>query len=357
MNTLLTSKNKVVKNPHFYIVILMMVVIALFYCRSKLWFPWFIEILIFELSNNIAGSLFIVPIIYSIFLIKWAVPFIWPVFLIVMAIAPLTFGFSLWTFYSKMIFSITPITISVFFVLSFEWRRIQKVLEENRRKDRQTYLQLLSDAQENERQRIAQELHDGVIQMLVFLCKRERNLIDNNKGVIQASIRKEMESIRENTLDIVENVRRLSYDLRPSILDNIGLISAIRWLLDCLQKETKINANLVLKGSEIELPEESEIQVFRIVQEAINNVRQHSEANNVQVSIIFKKTMLFVEIHDNGRGFRTQKTPHMLMAKGKLGIIGMKQRAAFISGSFNIVSKVGSGTSIICKVPYTISRS
>ena len=134
--------------------------------------------------------------------------------------------------------------------------------------------------------------------------------------------------------------------MRPCVLDNVGLVSAIKWLVNRLNEEATINSRVVVKGIERDFASESEVTIFRIVQEALNNARQHSQATQVLITLEFFPKSIKIAVRDNGRGFILDNTAGRLAAEGKLGIMGMQQRAKFLDGTFSIQSQPGKGTEV-----------
>ncbi|MBA7652050.1 hypothetical protein ES703_59879 [subsurface metagenome] len=123
-------------------------------------------------------------------------------------------------------------------------------------------------------------------------------------------------------------------------------MSAIRWLVDRLNEEEMIKGSVVIKGIERDFSSESEVTIFRIIQEALNNVRRHSQATEVLVTVEFPPESVKIVVNDNGKGFILNKTAGDLAAEGKLGIIGMQQRAKFLNANFGIYSQPSKGTSV-----------
>jgi two-component system sensor histidine kinase DegS len=145
-------------------------------------------------------------------------------------------------------------------------------------------------------------------------------------------------------------LRRLSLDLRPTVLDDLGLVPAIRWLVDGFKQETGINTRLEITGDNSQLSKKYTVNLFRIVQEALSNVRQHSGARNVEITLQFADKMLTLQIQDDGSGFVLPSTNAELTSRGKLGLIGMQQRARLLNGLISYQSEIGKGTTISAEV-------
>jgi signal transduction histidine kinase len=216
----------------------------------------------------------------------------------------------------------------------------QRKIQENLR----TYVTRVSQAQEAERKRIARELHDETAQALVVVLRRLDDLA-SNKGGITAN------DIREEVRKILEGVRHYSQELRPSILDNLGLIPAINWLASDLNKNYGIKVETQIEGKQRMLPTESELTLFRIIQEALTNIRKHSQAGEAGVKIEFLDHKVKITIQDNGLGFEVPARVGDFTTLGKLGMIGMQERAHLIGGTFHIKSQPGEGTVITVEAP------
>jgi len=205
-------------------------------------------------------------------------------------------------------------------------------------------------AQEEERKRIARELHDDTAQSLVTLSRGLDSILSQKKELTAGST-KELEQMRQ-TVDLsLQNVRRFSQDLRPSIIDDLGLVPAIEWLSTRLGKLQPINALIKTRGAIRRLSPEIELTLFRIAQEALTNVSKHSKATSVDISIIFEKHKVMLSISDNGQGFVVPVSWNEVAIRSQLGLLGMRERAQLIQGNLEIDSKPGTGTVIRIEVP------
>jgi signal transduction histidine kinase len=157
--------------------------------------------------------------------------------------------------------------------------------------------------------------------------------------------------LRQKVDALAQGVRRFSQDLRPSVLDHLGLLPAIEGMVKSMEEATRIKATISVKGQPRRLPDEVELVVFRIVQEALSNASRHSQANEVQVSAEFNASVTKVTIQDKGRGFAPPDVMGDLTREGKLGLAGMQERARLIGGELDVVSQPGEGTVITVNVP------
>jgi len=156
-------------------------------------------------------------------------------------------------------------------------------------------------------------------------------------------VAEQIDSYNNSILRVSEDLRRISIDLRPSILDNIGLVEAIRWLVDDLD-EKGIKANLIINGTKRVLPSERDVHVFRFIQESLNNIKTHAAATSVVVQLDFNPDTLKITIRDDGKGFVLPEVLNTLSVKGKLGITGLQERAKLLNGNFHISSQPDEGT-------------
>ncbi len=326
----------------------MLIIIHLFYYAWDTWFPWFRYILIFEFKHNIGGGLFIIPLLYAFIFVYWRGLLIVGLNVLIVIIAlPLTIGAHVWPYLSKMSVSLTIFIVIIIIGSIIIFQHTYMELEAEREVERQSYLARLSRAQEDERKRIAQELHDGIIQVLTVMTKRVQYLIEADTTPM---IKKDMEWMRDRNLELINDIRRLSYNLRPSVLDNLGLVPAIRWLIKDIAKHSNIEFRLEQEAEIPKYPIDLEINLFRIVQEALNNVIHHSKARSCVIKIGFMNEYLAIEIQDDGNGFRVDDIYSELPTSGKLGLLGMQQRAKFIGGELTINSEPNKGTTILMQM-------
>jgi signal transduction histidine kinase len=206
------------------------------------------------------------------------------------------------------------------------------------------YVKRVSQAQEAERKRIARELHDETAQALVVVL---RHLDDLSTGKPKLTAN----DIREEVRKILEGVRHFSQELRPSILDNLGLIPALNWLASDLTKNYGIQVETTIEGKQRMLATEVELTLFRITQEALTNIRKHSKASKARVKIVFFEHRIMISIQDNGQGFVIPAHIGDLSTLGKLGMIGMQERVQLLGGAFHIESTPGKGTGLTVEVP------
>lgn len=225
------------------------------------------------------------------------------------------------------------------------------VTEERRMQDSlRYYLSQITKVQEEERKRIARDLHDDTSQVLYALSRQVDNFTRDNVALTpkHATFLKELRQQLNNTL---EGIRRFTQELRPPMLDDLGLSAALRWQVSDLEKRSGVEAELTVSGIERRCSAEVELIIFRIVQEALRNVEKHAQASRVEVAIEFDEGKTKVSICDNGKGFDLRESLADLPRTGKLGLAGMEERVRLLNGTLKIESKPGKGTRVMIAVP------
>jgi signal transduction histidine kinase len=180
---------------------------------------------------------------------------------------------------------------------------------------------------------VAVDIHDGPLQKAILLAQADDEAA-GDPGVIGR--------------ELVAELREISTRLRPSILDDLGLVPALEWLLDDLSDRSVIVTSLSLHGigEDERLQADSELALFRITQEAINNVLKHSHANRLEVSLSREGRAIVLQVSDDGEGFSQSS-----YRNGGLGLSGMRERVIQLDGSFEVSSAPGSGTLVTARVP------
>jgi signal transduction histidine kinase len=209
------------------------------------------------------------------------------------------------------------------------------------------YIGAITFAQEEERNRLARELHDDTIQAVIALKQRVQLA---QKTVKDASGRKSLTELEELAEQTVENLRRLTRALRPIYLEDLGLVTA----LDMLTRETNQNhpvtVELRKEGQERRLAHEVELSLYRIAQEGLTNVVKHSGATRAEMKIVFDKDQLMMEIVDNGNGFEMPRSPTDFAPSGHFGLLGIRERADLIGAHLEVESTLGKGTRLTVRL-------
>jgi PAS domain S-box-containing protein len=220
----------------------------------------------------------------------------------------------------------------------------EKMLQENLR----LYARQITRAHEEERKRIARELHDDSTQSLVILSRHIDDIIAGNTD--GSEMNSNLEKIRDEVDEILARMRRFTQDLRPPTLDYLGLLPALRELLAQLEQQSGIESELNINGDEQHFAPEDELLVYRIIQEALSNVWRHSNAKKAIMTVSFNKDRTTVEVSDDGKGFEMAEDLRFVRA-GKIGLAGMQERADLLGGTLNIYSSPGKGTTVSLEVP------
>jgi len=221
----------------------------------------------------------------------------------------------------------------------------QKKMTENLR----FYVRQITRAQEEERKRVARELHDDTAQALVVLLRQMDNFAASLPPGTPEIAR--VERLSTQIEAILDGVRRFSQDLRPSILDDLGLIPALEWLAADMTEHFSIKVDITINGNERRFVPEVELLFFRIAQESLNNIRKHSGAARVWMSLDFQEKQTALTVKDNGRGFKTPDNLGDLTGQSKLGLAGMSERAKLLNGDLKITSAPGEGTTVVLAAP------
>lgn len=204
-------------------------------------------------------------------------------------------------------------------------------------------------AQEEERKRVARELHDDTAQALVSLGM-DINSLARSKDGISVKTSKRMEELRDRANDILRGVRSISQALRPAMLEELGLLAALQVLIDELVSQRSVSARFEVRGTQRRLPMEKELILFRIAQEALSNVWKHAKATECIVSVEFSSKNTTLRISDNGQGFESTAITEDLAYPSRLGLTGMRERAQLINGNLTIQSRPGEGTTVVLEV-------
>jgi signal transduction histidine kinase len=205
-------------------------------------------------------------------------------------------------------------------------------------------------SQEEERKRIARELHDDTCQALSNVVLRMDmfcSQIPSDVSQAKAAC-KELKGIVTKALD---GVHQMAFDLRPSMLDDLGLVPAIRWYTKEFTEQSDINVDLELKGITKKISSEREIVIFRIIQEALTNIRKHANTDGASVLLYFMDGKVIVEVEDKGKGFNVDEILDNSASRKALGILGMKERAELLDGKLTVYSKPGKKTVVKLEIP------
>lgn len=228
--------------------------------------------------------------------------------------------------------------------------------EQRRQAGLQAYAAHIIRAQEDERKRLAQEVHDESIQELILLCRELDSLEGSCQGWSPAAVA-DLRQARSRAERLVAGLRDLIKSIRPGVLEDLGLVASIDKLLGDLEERNGLATRLTVEGEERRLPADAELNLFRIVQEALRNVERHAQAGEVSVGLTFGRRAVSLEVRDDGKGFTALDPPEASDAGNHLGLLGMQERAQMLGGTVEVVSAAGSGTQVSVSVPIAASAS
>ena len=206
------------------------------------------------------------------------------------------------------------------------------------------------EAQESERQRLARQIHDGPAQSLTNLilqaeiCER---LFDSDP--VQARV--ELGNLKNSVNTTFQKIRDFILTLRPMMLDDLGLTPTLKQYIQDFEEKTKLSTNLTMMGRETRLPSYSEVSIFRMVQELLNNVQKHAHANHIQVVLDFQDEMVVASVEDDGSGFDVEEIQKAIQQRKGLGLHTIEERAEMLGGQVQIDSHIGRGTKVRIEIP------
>jgi signal transduction histidine kinase len=209
-------------------------------------------------------------------------------------------------------------------------------------------LRKVISAQEDERRRIARELHDETSQTLSALAIGLETALAKYPSDVSRARLVDAKALAVRTIN---ELHRIIYDLRPSVLDDLGLLSAIRWYAERHLESRGISLRCEFAGTETRLAPETETALFRVVQEAVTNIAKHARADTVLIQSAERDGMLTIEIEDDGQGFDPSTLPPPAARERGLGLLGMRERVELLGGTLILDSAPGQGARIAVSVP------
>lgn len=209
------------------------------------------------------------------------------------------------------------------------------------------------EAQEEERKRVAREIHDGPAQSMANVVLRaelaDRMMSQGN--IEQAKV--ELRDLKSLVRSSLSDVRRIIYDLRPMALDDLGLVPALRRFIEAYGDSKEFEIDFRIFGLEERLPSSMEVAIYRLVQESINNISKHAKAKHVTVHLEFKPLKILIKIVDDGIGFAEAE----LKKDSRFGLMGMRERVKLLDGEIQIISAPNQGTKILIEIPLPLEKS
>ena len=206
------------------------------------------------------------------------------------------------------------------------------------------------EAQENERQRLARQIHDGPAQSLTNLilqaeiCER---LFDTDP----AQARVELGNLKNSVNATFQKIREFILMLRPMMLDDLGLMPTLKQYVQDFEEKTKLSTSLTVMGREMRLPSYTEVTIFRMIQELLNNVHIHAHASHAQVTLDFQDAMVVVSVEDDGSGFDVEEVQKAVQQRKGLGLHTIQERAEMLGGRVQLESRMGRGTKVRIEIP------
>lgn len=268
-----------------------------------------------------------------------------------------------WIFFLVPLFAIYYLAL-ISAKLSMRTGELQHTLQDlrstrRRRDELRDYASLITQVQEEERRRLARELHDDTAQALIALSLGlnglERAMGRLNLPEKDVRWLSDLQNLADSTL---EGVRRACRDLRPSVLDDLGLRAALEWLSDS-SASRGVACTFTCTGAPVPNASEAEIAIFRIVQEALSNIWRHAHATQATIELHYRPQLLQITIGDNGQGFafdQQEIVPDHQSQRG-LGLLGMRERAMLIGAQLSITSRVGHGCTVCLSLPLNIKEN
>lgn len=206
------------------------------------------------------------------------------------------------------------------------------------------YRNALTDSQEHERMRIAHEIHDDTIQSLVLVAhhiERANNELGEDLETVQ-----HLKNARQQLVGIIERLRGLIGNLRPTVLDELGLVMALEMLC-----ETSPTLEFSVMGKEYEIEHTQELALFRTAQEAIRNAERHANASLIRATLIYGENGVTLEIRDDGIGFDIPQQLQEFASRGHYGLLGIRERISHLGGNLQLISQAASGTQLTAVFP------
>ena len=205
-------------------------------------------------------------------------------------------------------------------------------------------------AQEAERGRVALDLHDHITQLLCAVLVRSQTLADQLPAR-EGPLKREALKLRELLGQTADEVERISRNLRPGVLEQLGLDTVLRDTSTEFAKRTGVSLKLACVSLTVRLPGDIELTLYRILQEALQNVALHARARHVEVSLTKQDGWVQLVIHDDGISFDLEQHPASPKKQGRLGLLSMRERAAYVGGTLSVKSAPGKGTTITVQIP------
>gem|GEM_PF-3583864 len=217
----------------------------------------------------------------------------------------------------------------------------------------QNLTQTLINAQERERRRIARDLHDHIAQGLASVRLQLQHIQEMQNTPDSPEIRDSLKRTGDTVVSLLEDIRNISTGLHPPELDQLGLLLAVRQLADSFSEESGVQVDFQAAAvKDLRLPDTMEINIYRIIQEALNNIRKHAEASAVHLKMVRQGSRITIRIDDDGKGFEREVIQAKSLEDRHMGLRSMEERSRILGAELSLRSKAGAGTKIVLVVPY-----
>ncbi|MCS7459962.1 sensor histidine kinase [Paenibacillus doosanensis] len=233
--------------------------------------------------------------------------------------------------------------------LSGDLNQVTRLLESA--KNRQLLGLKIILAQEEERKRIAREIHDGLAQTMANVVLRTEIAERMLTKQAYTSVKEELVDLKGQVRGGIEEVRKIIFNLRPMALDDLGVIPALRKFVQDFEEKSRIRTQFEFTGKDARLPSGMEVAIYRLVQEAFSNVVKHAQASHVMLEVTYQKQMVKIVVTDNGVGFTLDNIDKKIEKGSHYGIIGMRERVELLEGRIEMQSAKGAGTKISMLIP------
>jgi signal transduction histidine kinase len=245
-----------------------------------------------------------------------------------------------WWFKLIAIFTFFPLVIYLYKRRTNQLKRKAKL--------QQDFSKQLIDFQEEEKKRIALELHDGIGQNLLIITNRAQIGLMNESA---DNMKVQLTSINETASESISEIRNITQHLHPTLLDKIGLTKTLQAMIHKFEGSSSVSFSISIGDIDELFSVENEVNIYRIVQEGINNIIKHADAKQTVISILKKETTLTIKIQDDGKGMEDIKLKNFLSSSEGFGLRSLKERVKYLNGIFSIDSQAGSGTKLTITIP------
>ncbi len=242
-------------------------------------------------------------------------------------------------FYQTGLFIVSCFAVALILIYGIYRRRVWQF--EQARRTQEDFSRRLIAAHEAERRRVAAELHDSIGQTLAMIKNRA---VFNSQNTKEEVTKEQFDQITQQSASAITEVREISYNLRPYLLDRLGLTKALKSLFNKTAGSSQMKFETDVDDIDRLFNKEEEMSLYRIVQESLNNVLKHSEAKEVKISIKKIENFLTIKIQDDGKGFAMSDDADK---KAGFGLLGMAERVKFLGGTHSVESVLGKGTNVI----------